>query len=109
MKGLPSRHIVGRDVSAAIAEGSVDIAVKKAKTFETEAVIKAFEGMTYEGPLGAITMRKEDHQAQSPVAVGEVVKKTKYYDFPYLKPIMIVPAAEVSATLEESGWKPYKE
>ena len=84
-------------------------AVKKAKTFETEAVIKAFEGMSYEGPLGKITMRKEDHQAQSPVAVGEVVKKTKYYDFPYLKPVMIVPAAEVSATLEESGWKPYKE
>jgi len=84
-------------------------AVKKAKSFETEAVIKAFEGMTYEGPLGAITMRKEDHQAQSPVGVGEVVKKTKYYDFPYLKPVMIVPAAEVSATLEESGWKPYKE
>lgn len=84
-------------------------AVKKAKTFETEAVIKAFEGMTYEGPLGTITMRKEDHQAQSPVAVGEVVKKTKYYDFPYPKPVMIVPAAEVSATLEESGWKPYKE
>lgn len=84
-------------------------AVKKAKTFETEAVIKAFEGMPYEGPLGTITMRKEDHQAQSPVAVGEVVKKTKYYDFPYLKPVMIVPAAEVAATLEESGWKPYKE
>ena len=84
-------------------------AVKKAKTFETEAVIKAFEGMTYEGPLGAITMRKEDHQAQSPVAVGEVVKKTKYYDFPYLKTIMIVQAAEVSATMEERGWKPYKD
>jgi branched-chain amino acid transport system substrate-binding protein len=84
-------------------------AVKKAKTFETEAVIKAFEGMTYAGPLGTITMRQEDHQAQSPVAVGEVVKKTKYYDFPYLKPVMIVPAAEVSATLAESGWKPYQE
>jgi hypothetical protein len=37
------------------------------------------------------------------------VKKTKYYDFPYLKPVMVIPAAEVSATLEESGWKPYKE
>lgn len=84
-------------------------AVKKAKTFETEAVIKAFEGMAYEGPIGTITMRKEDHQAQSPVVVGEVVKKTKYYDFPYLKPVMVIPAAEVSATLEESGWKPYKE
>jgi branched-chain amino acid transport system substrate-binding protein len=84
-------------------------AVKKAKTFETEAVIKAFEGLAYEGPIGTITMRKEDHQAQSPVVIGEVVKKTKYYDFPYLKPLMIIPAAEVSATLEESGWKPYKE
>ena len=84
-------------------------AVKKAKTFETEAVIKAFEGMAYEGPIGTITMRKEDHQAQSPVVIGEVVKKTKYYDFPYLKPVMVIPAAEVSATLEESGWKPYKE
>lgn len=84
-------------------------AVKKAKTFETEAVIKAFEGLAYEGPIGTITMRKEDHQAQSPVVIGEVVKKTKYYDFPYLKPLMVIPAAEVSATLEESGWKPYKE
>ena len=83
-------------------------AVKKAKSFETGAVTKAFEGMKYEGPLGTITMRKEDHQAQSPVAIGEIVKKTKYYDFPYLKPVMIVSAEEVSAGLQESGWKPYK-
>ena len=83
-------------------------AVKKAGTFETEAVIKAFEGLTWEGPVGTLTMRKEDHQNQTPVVIGEVVEKTKYYDHPYVKPVDIIPADQVSMTLEESGWKPYK-
>ena len=83
-------------------------AVKKAGTFETEAVIKAFEGLTWEGPVGTLTMRKEDHQNQTPVVIGEVVEKTKYYAHPYVKPVDIIPADQVSMTLEESGWKPYK-
>ena len=83
-------------------------AVKKAGTFDTEAVIKAFEGMSWEGPVGTLTMRKEDHQNQSPVVIGEVVEKTKYYDFPYVKPFRIIPADQVSLTLEESGWKPWR-
>lgn len=83
-------------------------AVKKAGTFETEAVIKAFEGLTWEGPVGTLTMRKEDHQNQTPVVIGEVVEKTKYYGHPYVKPVDIIPADQVSMTLEESGWKPYK-
>ncbi len=83
-------------------------AVKKAGTFETEAVIKAFEDLTWEGPVGTLTMRKEDHQNQTPVVIGEVVEKTKYYDHPYVKPVDIIPADQVSMTLEESGWKPYK-
>jgi len=84
-------------------------AVRKAGSFDTENVIKAFEGMTWEGPIGTITMRKEDHQAQAPVAVGVYSPKTKYYDFPYIKPVMTIPAEQVSLTLEESGWKPWKE
>jgi branched-chain amino acid transport system substrate-binding protein len=83
-------------------------AVKKAGTFETEAVIKAFEGLQYEGPVGTITMRKEDHQAQTPVVIGETVTKTKYYDFPYAKPVEIIPADKISVSLEESGWRPWK-
>ena len=83
-------------------------AVKKAGTFETEAVIKAFEGLTWEGPVGTMTMRKEDHQNQSPVVLGEVVEKTKYYDFPYVKPFKIIPADQISLSLEESGWRPWK-
>ncbi len=84
-------------------------AVKKAGSFDTDKVIKAFEGLEYEGPVGTITMRKEDHQAQSPEVIGQVVEKTKYYDTPYLKPVEIIPAKDVSLSLEESGWKPYKE
>ncbi len=83
-------------------------AVKKAGSFDTEKVIKAFEGMKFEGPAGTITMRKEDHQALAPAVIAEVVEKTKYYDSPYLKPVEVIPADKVSLTLEESGWKPYK-
>jgi len=80
-------------------------AVKKAGSFDTEKIIKAFEGFTWDGPLGPITIRKEDHQAQTPVAVGVCVKKTKYYDFPYIKPLMVIPADVISVSLKDSGWK----
>jgi branched-chain amino acid transport system substrate-binding protein len=82
-------------------------AVKKAGTFETEAVIRAFEGLTWEGPVGTITMREQDHQYQFPMVLGEVVEKTPYYPFPYLRPIAIIPAHQVSVSPEESGWKPW--
>ena len=83
-------------------------AVKKAGTFETHAVIKAFEGLQWEGPVGTLTMRKEDHQNQTPVVIGEYAEKTKYYDFPYIKPVTIIPAEQASLSPEESGWKPWK-
>jgi hypothetical protein len=33
------------------------------------------------------------------------MEKNLYYDFPYLKPRMVISAEEISLTLEESGWK----
>ncbi len=84
-------------------------AVKKAGSFDTDKVIKAFENLTWEGPIGPITMRAQDHQAQTPVVIADYAAKTKYYDFPYLKPISTIPAEKVSLTPEESGWKPWKE
>jgi branched-chain amino acid transport system substrate-binding protein len=83
-------------------------AVAKAGTFDTAKVIKAFEGLQFQGPVGTITMRKQDHQNQTPVVIGEVKGMTKYYSFPYVSPVDIIPAAQVSLTLEQSGWKPYK-
>lgn len=84
-------------------------AVKKAGSFDTDKIIKAFENMKWEGPIGTITMRAQDHQAQTPAVIAEYAAKTKYYDFPYMKPVMTIPAEKISLTPEESGWKPYKE
>jgi branched-chain amino acid transport system substrate-binding protein len=80
-------------------------AVKKAESMDTDKIIKAFEGLQWEGPIGTLTMRKEDHQNLTPVVIGEIVEKTKYYDFPYPKPVIIIPAEQISMSLEESGWK----
>ncbi len=83
-------------------------AIKKAGSFETDKIIAAFEGMEWEGPIGTIRMREEDHQAQTPVVIAEYIGKTKYYDHPYLTPVMTIPREDVSLTLEESGWKPWE-
>ena len=84
-------------------------AVKKAGSFDTDKVIKAFDGLVFDGPVGPITMRKEDHQALSPAVIGVVEGMTKYYPFPYITPTMVLPADKVTLTLKESGWKPWKE
>ncbi len=83
-------------------------AVKKAGSFDTQKVIKAFEGLKYEGPVGTMTMRAKDHQVQTPVVIGQVKGKTKYYPFVYPSPIAIIPANQVSLSLADSGWRPYK-
>lgn len=84
-------------------------AVKKAGSIETDRVIKAFEGLKWNGPVGTVTVRPKDHQAMQPMIVGQVVKKTKYYDFPYVKPIQVIPPEQLDYKPEDFGWKPYKE
>jgi len=54
-------------------------------------------------------MRAKDHQIMHPMIVGQVVKKTKYFDFPYLKPLQIIPLEQLDYKPEDFGWKPYKE
>ncbi len=84
-------------------------AVKKAGSIDTDKVIKAFEGMKWNGPTGTVTMRAQDHQLMQPMIAAQVVKKTKYYDFPYLKPLQVIPAEQLEYKPEDFGWKPYKE
>jgi branched-chain amino acid transport system substrate-binding protein len=83
-------------------------AVKKAGSLDVEKMIKAFEGLKWEGPAGTVTMRAKDHQAIQPIFIEQVVKKTRYFDFPYTKPIEVVPAEQISYKPEDFGWKPYK-
>lgn len=84
-------------------------AVKKAGSIDTDKIIKAFEGLKWNGPTGTATMRAQDHQIMQPMIVGQVVKKTKYYDHPYLKPIQVIPTEQLDYKPEDFGWKPYKE
>ncbi len=84
-------------------------AVKKAGSIDTDKVIKAFEGMKWNGPTGTVTMRAQDHQLMQPMIAAQVVKKTKYYDFPYLKPLQVIPAEQLEYRPEDFGWKPYTE
>jgi branched-chain amino acid transport system substrate-binding protein len=84
-------------------------AVKKAGSLDAEKVMKAFEGMKWNGPTGPAFMRAQDHQFIQPMIIGQVVKKVKYFDHPYLKPIQVIPANQLEYKPEEYGWKPYKE
>ena len=59
--------IVGYTQIKAIAEG-----VKKAKTTDTEKLISAFRGLTFETPFGKVTFRTEDHQSTMGAYVGKI-------------------------------------
>jgi len=58
--GTPPDFFVAGGMSAALA---IVEAVKKAKSTDSEKLIAAMEGMTFDTPKGQMTFRKEDHQA----------------------------------------------
>jgi len=78
-------------------------AVKKAGTFEINDIIKAWEGLSWEGPTGKMTMRACDHQAQVPVWTFEFVKKNPFFKHVYIGPSTLVPAKDVEVTCKETG------
>jgi len=80
-------------------------AVKKAGTTDVEAVIKAWEGLSYDGPAGVWTMRACDHQVQVPLWYTEIVKKTKYFNHAFEAPAGMAPAKSVEVPCEETGCK----
>jgi branched-chain amino acid transport system substrate-binding protein len=78
-------------------------AVKKAQSIDPEAVIKAWEGMEYEGVMGKMTMRACDHQTLQPLIISEIEAKSAFYPFPFLgKPVM-VPAERIAIPPNETG------
>ena len=83
-------------------------AVEKAGSFDVEKIIKAFEGLKWNGPTGTVTMRAKDHQLMQSMCVGQVVRKTKYFDFPFMKPVQVIPPEQLTYKPEEFGWRPYK-
>jgi branched-chain amino acid transport system substrate-binding protein len=80
-------------------------AVKKAGTTDVAAVIKAWEGLSYDGPAGTWTMRACDHQAQVPYWTAELVKDNPYFKHAFVGPATMIPAKEVEVPCEETGCK----
>ena len=80
-------------------------ALKKAGKDDVDAVIKAWEGLTYEGPAGTWYMRPCDHQAQIPVWVAEMVKESKFFKHAFVGKPKMIPAKNIEITCEETGCK----
>ncbi len=78
-------------------------AVKKAGTDDVEAVIKAWEGLTYDGPAGKWYMRPCDHQAQVPIWMAEIVSDNPYFPHAYVGEAIMIPAEDVEVPCEETG------
>lgn len=67
-------------------------ALKKAGSTDTEKLISAMEGMSFETPKGAMTFRKEDHQAMQNMYHFRI-KKSQKDEWDLLELVAEIPAA----------------
>jgi len=78
-------------------------ALKKAGKDDVDAVIKAWEGLTYNGPAGEWVMRACDHQAQVPIWMAEIVAKSEFYKHAFEGPAVAIPAKDVEVPCDKTG------
>jgi branched-chain amino acid transport system substrate-binding protein len=76
-------------------------AILKAKSTNTDKVIKALEGLTIKTAIGPIKMRACDHQAVTPAFWGQIAPKKEGQPFPLMKDIVMTPPDKVMPTCEE--------
>ncbi len=75
-------------------------ALLKAGTTDTEKVIKALEGLTIDTPVGKITMRACDHQAETPAFWGKIVQE-EGFPFPVIKDVVVTPPDKIMPSCQE--------
>lgn len=78
-------------------------AMKKAGKDDVDAVIKAWEGLTYNGPAGEWVMRACDHQAQVPIWLAEMVPKSEFFKHAFVGPATAIPAKDVEVPCDQTG------
>jgi branched-chain amino acid transport system substrate-binding protein len=78
-------------------------AVKKAGSTDVDEVINAWEGLTYKGVAGEMTMRAGDHQTIQPAWVATMVKDQPYFDHAFVSEPEMVPAEVTVVPLEATG------
>jgi branched-chain amino acid transport system substrate-binding protein len=69
-------------------------AIKKAGSTDTEKLIAAMEGLSFETPKGTMTFRKEDHQAMQPMYHFRI-KKAQADEWDLLELVREIPAKEI--------------
>ena len=77
-------------------------AAEKAKSVDTDKVIAALEGGTFEMPWGKTLVRKGDHQAMGKVFIGEAKPNPKY-SFWTLSDVKVIATEEVSPPENQTG------
>jgi branched-chain amino acid transport system substrate-binding protein len=80
-------------------------ALKKAKSDDVNAVIKAWEGLSFKGVGGTWTMRPCDHQALVPIWIAEIVPNSQFMKLPYVGTPIMIPAKEIEVPCEETACK----
>jgi len=78
-------------------------AVKKAKSFDPEAIIKTWEGMEYNSLVGKQIMRACDHQIMMPGPIGEIQAKSAIFSFPFAGTPVMIPLDKVAVPISETG------
>ncbi|MDB6002109.1 MAG: transporter permease [Rhizobacter sp.] len=78
------------------AASAIVTALRKAKSGDTEKLIAAMEGMSFETPKGAMTFRKEDHQALMPMYHFRMKKRAaQSNEWDILDLVREIPASEL--------------
>lgn len=77
-------------------------AIKKAKSFDSEAVIKAFEGMESDSVYGKVVMRACDHQLIRPAFIAEIQAKSTFYPHPFAGTPVMIPRDKVAIPISEA-------
>jgi branched-chain amino acid transport system substrate-binding protein len=103
----PSNYLVpNTSVLTGINAFFVAEAIKKAGSLEADKLIKTFEGMTFEGPTGKMTIRPCDHQVQSDGWVAVVQKDHPFksiLNHPYIGEATRIPVEKISVPPQETG------
>jgi branched-chain amino acid transport system substrate-binding protein len=74
--------------------------IQKAGTTDTEKLIAAMEGMSFDTPKGTMTFRKEDHQAMQSQYVFRTKKAPGASEWDVVDLVREVPAAEMPVPLK---------
>jgi ABC-type branched-subunit amino acid transport system substrate-binding protein len=79
-------------------------AVKKAGSIDAGAVIKAWEGLAFQGLTGNMVMRACDHQVIAPISLAEVkAGPGKFYEHPFVGVPVQIPAEEAAVPPDQTG------